>query len=89
MRAYIEPGRREIIGDVAFMTRALAGALERVMPRSAPAASDAWPATLVIQLDLGQGVREVVVPITNEAMAQGRIQVPARALTAAGRVAAG
>lgn len=85
--AQIEPGRKELIGDVSFMTEAITGALDRLGMRQsglgAPVAAGASGATVLqpIQFYLGtEKIDERIIDVTNRGLQGQQIQVPATAI---------
>lgn len=88
--AQIEPGRKEIIGDVSFMTTALTGALER-LGRGGSGGSDlsgsgGAPITIVLQNYIGnEKIDERIIDVTNRGLQGQRIQVPATAISGRSR----
>ena len=78
------PGQKEIVGDVDFMTRALARAIPAAFGQASGAVAGSGrsePATLVVQVNFGtQRLDEKIVDVTATAMAKGQIPVPQRAV---------
>jgi hypothetical protein len=82
LNAYIEPGRKEIIGDVSFMEDALAGALARMGGGAASLGSSGGsPTTIIMPIYLGtEKIDERILKVGQSAL-QGQVwQVPQTAI---------
>lgn len=87
MYARIERGRKEIIGDVDFMARALDGALQRRGMAGVAGAGGGQPMTVTIPIYLGNELLdERVIAVANKGLQTQRIQVPASTIARRTRV---
>lgn len=82
LRAYIEPGRKEIIGDISFMQDALVGAMQRMGGAGVVSASGSGGGPQVIHNHIyldGIQIDERIIEVGERALQGQRWQVPATA----------